>query len=875
MYAPKRLLFFAFFLFAVLSSFEWATPVPPPPGVVGPFLNNTFPRTTPGAGGAWELEDILPGQTFYGPVRIIPFTSSRDVLVLGKWGEIWRINLDDQLAEVVLDIKDRSFKLGDGGTVGIALHPKFGDPAAPDKQLIYVYYRTKPDHDSWDEIGYNRLSVFPWDPDTETFDTDAEEILIQQYDRMTWHNGGALFFGPDEMLYISVGDEGHENMRDTSTQRLDGGFFSGILRIDVDNDASRSHPIIRQPVANAEPPEGWPGTFSQGYMIPNDNPWLSPDGQHLEEFYAHGIRSPYGMTYDPQTGNIWVADVGGSTMEEITQVHRGDNLQWPYMEGTFPLEQWDRPSDEDYIGVEREPYLAYDRTYGACIIGGEVYQGTVFPELNGKYLFADFISNRIMALSSTSEQVEPEIETLLTGLSGQSVDIPQGAGITGIFPMPDGEILITIIGNRMESIPGKIYRLKRAADVPDPPAKLSELGVFADLTTLTPVAGIIPYETQSPLWSDRAVKRRWMAVPNDGSYDNEDEEITFRHKQDWDFPVGTVFIKQFDLPMSEGENPEMRRLETRFFVIGEDNKSYGLTYKWNEEGTEAFLQGGGSEQTFTITDEDGQFAFQQTWDFPGRANCMTCHNSTAKHVLGVKTHQLNGEMYYPHLGGERNQLEYLNEIGIFQRDIGSAEQYARAYPIDDESIDLDLRIKSYFDANCSSCHRPGALPTVNMDLQFHTPLVLKNIIGIQTTSNASDPDRLIIQAGDHSVSEFWIRDASINENRMPPLARNIVDEVYVENLAEWIDGLSPEIGLQHDNLIFPNPTDDWLGVRISDNWEGPFELRLHALDGRLIHRETLESRSDFLDFSILPAGVYLLELTASGNQRQVERIVVY
>ncbi|MEL6832698.1 MAG: PQQ-dependent sugar dehydrogenase [Bacteroidota bacterium] len=847
----------------------------PPPGAISPFLNGVFPRTTPGAGGAWELVDPLPGQTFYGPVRIIPFTSSTDVLVLGKWGEIWRIDLEDQLAETVLDIKDRSFKLGDGGTVGMVLHPKFGDPSEPDKQVVFVYYRHKPDPDQWDEIGYNRLSKFRWDPVTETFDADSEEILIQQYDRMTWHNGGALFFGPDEMLYISVGDEGNESQRVISTQRLDGGLFSGILRIDVDNDPSRSHPIVRQPIAYANPPNDWPETFTQGYMIPNDNPWLSPDGEHLEEFYAIGLRSPYAMSYDYETGRIWVADVGGATQEEISQARKGDNMQWPYFEGTHRLEAYDRPAEEDYIGVERAPYLAYERTFGACIIGGDVYQGTKFPELVGKYLFADYISNRLMALSTSSEQVEPEIETLLPNLDGQPVDIPQGAGITGVFPMPNGDILITIIGNRMEVIPGKIFRLKRSVEVADPPAKLSELGVFTDLESLTPVAGIIPYDVQSPLWSDRATKKRWIALPNDGTFDNASEQIQFRSKQDWDFPVGTVFIKHFDLPLTLGENGPSQRLETRFFVIGEDNRSYGLTYKWNEEGTEAFLQGGGSAKTFSIADENGQFAYEQAWDYPSREQCMTCHNTSANHVLGVKTHQLNGELDYPHLGEPMNQLTYLNELGVFNQDIGSASRYDKAYPIDDETIDLDLRIRSYFDANCASCHRHGALPTVHMDLQFHTPLILKNIIGVPTTSNASDPDRLIIQAGDHSVSEFWLRDASITQERMPPLARNLVDEVYVDELAEWIDGLSPIDVNEEDNIIFPNPTDDWLGIRFGDSWEGPFEMRLIALDGRLIHQSTIESVTETLDLSILPSGVYLLELSSFNGRREIERILVY
>ena len=95
----------------------------------------------------------------------------------------------------------------------------------------------------------------------------------------------------------------------TSTQRLDLSLFSGIIRIDVDNDPTRSHPIRRQPNAIWE--SEWKSTdfednYSQGYSIPNDNPWLSPDGSHLEEFYAIGVRSPYSTYYDTMEDEIWL-----------------------------------------------------------------------------------------------------------------------------------------------------------------------------------------------------------------------------------------------------------------------------------------------------------------------------------------------------------------------------------------------------------------------------------------------------------------------------------------------------------------------------------------------------------------------------------------
>jgi uncharacterized repeat protein (TIGR03806 family) len=788
--------------------------------------------------------------------------------VLSKQGQVWRVSSEQSTKELVLDITDRSFKLGEGGTVGVVLHPEFWEADKPDKQLLFVYYRTKPEPDEWSELGFNRLSKFKWDEASGTFDADSEEVLFQQYDRVTWHNGGAMFFGPDGFLYLSIGDEGVPEYQEASTQRIDGGFFSGVLRIDVDNDPTRSHPIRRQPQFNEAPPEGWGETFSKGYSIPDDNPWLNPDGSVLEEFYAIGLRSPYTMHYDAESGLIWVADVGQSQSEEIGLIAKGDNLQWPYLEGTF--RNGDREKPDNLIGQEKGIYFEYDRSFGACVIGGGLYRGTLFPELNEKYIFGDCVSNRLMALTNTGSQSEPELETLISNIGNQAVDMPPGPVTTGVFSLPNGEVLVTVIS--FESGDGKIFRLKRKTTVPDPPARLSELGVFTDLETLTPVQGLIPYQVNAPLWSDRAVKKRWIALPNDGTFDRPEEQIVFRRDQEWTFPAGTVFVKHFELSTSMEENGESVPLETRFFVIGENQQSYGLTYKWNNEGTEAFLLGGGSSKDIDIY-EGGSLAFTQTWDFPSREQCMSCHNANADFVLGVKTHQLNGEQYYPSTGQTINQLEYLNQIGAFTKDIGPAAQYLRASRIDDETTDLGLRIRSYLDANCAACHRPGGVANLSLDLRLTKPLPLQGMISAEVSSHSSTPGALIVQPGDHQTSELWRRDASLNEKRMPPIARNMVDEVYINALAEWIDNLSGDDWRVDQNLIFPNPSQGQIDIRIREDWEPPFQIGLFNAAGQLVQQEATDSRTIFLDLSAKPKGIYFLNLS-SGKKKYVERLIV-
>ncbi len=842
----------------------------PPTGPIGPYLNGVFPETSPGVGGSWALYDPFPNIGIGSPLRILEFPGSSDILVLSKLGEVWRVSLEDQTKELILDIKDRSFKKGEAGTVGMVLHPEFGNPNTPDKQLIFLFYRTKPEPDEFHEKGFNRLSKFAWDPISENFDPDSEEILIQQYDRSTWHNGGGMFFGPDGFLYLSLGDEGHEDFQSISTQQISGGLFSGIIRIDVDNDLSRSHHIRRQPQANGLPPSGWGDTYTQGYSIPNDNPWVNPDSSTLEEFYAIGIRSPYSMHFDSISQKIWLSDVGAGKREEISHVEMGDNLQWPFLEGTLESEEHQKP--DPLIGQEKGVYYEYDRSLGSCIIGGGIYWGDVFPSLYEKYLFADYIQDKLMAITTDGSGAGIEFEILLSSLGGQSIEWPESPGITGVHLLTNGDILLTITGEDFTE-PGKILKLKQNDVVPDPPSNLSELEIFSDLDELTPVSGIIPYKVNTPLWSDRAIKKRWLAIPNDGEFDSENEWIDFKSNAEWTFPEGSVFIKHFELPITTDIEGESVPLETRFFVIGKDGIGYGLTYEWNDDGSDAVLLRGGSSKEFEITNGT-QTVFTQKWDFPSRNKCMTCHTDNAKYVLGVKTHHLNGDLYYPDLGRSMNQLEYLNLLGIFRQNIGNPDAYSKAFPIDDETVDLELRISSYLDANCSSCHRFGGVPGLSLDFRFVVPLKLQNSINFPTQSPASDPNRQIIKPGDHAASEIWIRDGSSEDNRMPPIGRNLVDQMYVDSLAKWIDNLTEDDHQINALFLYPNPCKDWLRLRIKDDWTPPFRIKIYSLNGRLLLQESATTRSHQLDLTQHPPGTYLIEVS-TGGEKQIGKFILY
>lgn len=840
----------------------------PPPGAIEPYLDGIFPDTPPGEGNLWQLEDPMPHLGLPSPIKILPLDDNNTLMVLSKRGEVYLVDRDQQSKTLVLDIKDRTFKLGDAGSVGMALHPKFGDPNHPDRQEIFIYYKTKKEIDIFGSIGYNRLSRFQWDVDAQNFDADSEQILIQQYDRSEWHDGGGMFFGDDGFLYLSIGDEGKEEFQKDSNQRLDGGFFAGILRLDVDNDPAKSHPIRRQPKPNAQPLDDWGETFSQGYGIPNDNPWLDPNGGILEEFVVLGIRSPFTMHLDRPTGEIWLADVGSDKREEINIAAIGDNLQWPYMEGKLPSETHTKP--DPFIGNEKAVYFEYERDIGTCVIGGGIYRNDYFTELNEKYLFADFTAKKIMALSKTGSNNEPEFEVLLNNLSAQPVELPVKPRISGIHIQEDGNIFVTIYGESADSL-SKIFQLKRISAVMDPPAKLSELNVFKNMESLEVRSGILPYDVNAPLWSDGASKKRWIALPNDGSFDEAHEQIKYSKTNPWDFPEGTVFIKHFELPLTTEQNGENARLETRFFIIGKGKKGYGLTYKWNEEGTEAYLLGGGSSRHFDIT-SDGEYAYTQTWDFPSRDQCITCHNDNADYVLGVNTHQLNGTFNYTDT--ERHQLEYWNKLGIFGSQVVINGFEPKSYAISDENIELGKRIRSYLDANCASCHQEGGIPDINLDFRYTNGRNLKEYIDFPTASHASAENRSIIELGDHSESELWIRDSSNEDNRMPPLGRNKVDQIYIDSLAKWIDNLEPLTSPAHHELIvFPNPTTGWIGIRIDSDWTPPYFIDISSISGRNIWQTSTDQNFEYFDLTHAPTGNYLIT-ARSGDRVQTRKFVI-
>jgi glucose/arabinose dehydrogenase len=739
---------------------------------IGPYLNQAFPSRPPDA--SWGIVDAFPNLSFYLPVQVVNVPGQDRVAVVEKNGVVWTIDFDSNANSKTrtLDLRPQTYARSDGGLLGVAFHPNFGVLGSPGEKALFVFYRTRPPltHSNL-ELGYNRVSRFEVDPVTLLAVAGSEQILIEQYDPHSWHNGGCLRFGPDGFLYISVGDFGHASVAGPSRQQIDKYLTSGILRLDVDQDPSRSHPIRRQPQSGPELPAGWPPSSSQGYYIPNDNPWLSPDGDVLEEFFAIGLRSPHRFTFDPVNGELILGDVGDSSSEEIDVIRKGDNLQWPYREGNVVKSQ----PPTTLIGVERQPLHTYR---AGAIIGGFRYAHSRYaPSLAGKYVFADYVSNAVVALDNVGA-TDTWAEEPLASFSEQGIDM----GLVDVVDLGDGHIYLVGL-----STTGKIFRLEPLPPMgPSAPALLSQVGAFSDLATLEAAPGMVPYEVNQPLWSDGALKTRWLALPNDGVHDAATEQIGFAEYGPWQFPPGTVFVKHFELP-AQGSNSGAVRLETRFLVVSDNGAAYGLTYRWNDAGTEAFLLTESETRDVDLRHADGSTS-RQTWTFPSPQDCLECHNPGAGYVIGTQTWQLNRNGR--DLLSSSNQIEQLLDRGMF---VNPPEPQAlsalpQGVSLHDSSASVEQRIDSYLAANCAQCHYEGGVDSA-FDARFETPL--NDVISKPSRAHGST-ETLLVNPRDPWTSELYIRDASLGLGAMPPLAKGTIDDEYVALLGDWIARLTPD-----------------------------------------------------------------------------------
>jgi uncharacterized repeat protein (TIGR03806 family) len=720
----------------------------------------------------------FPGLAFTLPVAIVaPPDDTRRLFVVEKPGRIWVIPDITAAAPtrmLFLDLTSRVTTSSDAnderGLLALAFHPRYATNGQ-----FFVWYSLTTTTSAGGGL-HERLARFQVSAsDPNQADAGSEQPLITQRDEAGNHNGGQVVFGPDGYLYLSIGDEGGANDQFENSQRIDRNFFSCVLRIDVD----------RRPASLT--PNAHPAVHANTYAIPPDNPFVGAtrfNGERVEpqavrtEFGVTGLRNPWRMSFDPATGQLWCGDVGQGAREEIDVIIRGGNYGWNYREGAIPGPRANPPAGTSFVA----PIWDYPNpAQGQAVTGGIVYRGNRYSALVGHYVFADFGSGRIWSLRPDGENpVPPENVQLLA----------TDAGISSFGTDPsNGDILLCDLTE------GVIKRLVASDSTTGTqlPATLSLTGAFSNVATLTPAAGVIAYEPNVSSWSDYAQTRRWFALP--------DATGTFGFSDDgpWSLPMGVIWIQHFDLELTRGDPSTARRVETRLLVKTATGV-HGVTYRWNNAQTDATLvPDEGVDQTFNVV-ENG-VTRPQTWHFPNRAACLTCHTAAGGFALSFNTRQLNREHVFP--GGTANILSALAQAGYLNiAALPSTAALPTLAAADDATKSLELRARSYLDVNCAHCHQPGGTALGSWDARASTPLTVAQIVNGPLIDNGGNPANRVALPGDPLHSRIVQRMATRGNGQMPPIGSTERDLAGESLLNQWIIGLAaPTVTLPPSRLV--------------------------------------------------------------------------
>ncbi|MGI8967413.1 MAG: PQQ-dependent sugar dehydrogenase, partial [Limisphaerales bacterium] len=506
------------------------------------------------------------------------------------------------------------------------------------------------------------------------------------------------------------------------------------------------------------------------YFVPADNPFVgatSFNGVPINtnalraEFWAVGLRNPWRFSFDAD-GTLYCGDVGGALREEVNVILKGGNYGWAFREGTIPGPKVTQaPTNFNSISPITDYAHGSATNQGNSVTGGLVYRGNRISQLMGKYIFADYVSGNIWTLIPNGTNAVP-----FTRIQGQASIVSFGTD-----PRNGGVLLVNLNG----SIQQLIYNTNLISGSVLPPT-LADTGAFTNLTSLTPFDGILPYDLNVPFWSDNAKKTRWFSVPNTNL------TIAFNRTSNWQFPTGTVWIKHFELELTNGIPASAKRLETRF-IVKTSNGVYGVTYRWGTNLTNATLvPEGGLDESFVIN--DGGNLRTQVWHYPSRSECLSCHTPLGGFALGFNTAQLNRDFDYS--GTNDNQIRALNHAGYFSTNVTNQNTLGRLAHATNSAWSLEWRVRSYLAANCAQCHQPGGSALGNWDARVTNPLSASGLINGSLVNNLGDTNNRVIVPGDLVHSMLLTRISTNSASRMPPLDSNLLDTNAASLMSAWI-----------------------------------------------------------------------------------------
>ena len=517
----------------------------------------------------YVVERAFPEIQWERPIYAAAEPASNSLLVILQGGErnspsrIVRVpdTADASSHTTLLEIERRL-------AYGLTFHPDFGENG-----FIYIFSNGP----TGQRGRQNRISRYQI-ADSGTIDPATEAVILEWPSQ--GHDGGDLCFGRDGMLYITSGDGTSDSDTWLSAQDLSN-LNGGVLRINVDQTDQ-----------------------DKAYSVPTDNPFHEIENAR-GELWAYGLRNPWRMCVDRQTGHIWVGNNGQDLWETVHFVRRGENYGWSVYEGNHPFYLNRQLGPTPFV----KPTIEHHHIEARSLTGGVVYYGDQLPQLSGVYVYGDYSTGKIWGARHDGREVVWHRELADTQLK-----------IAGFAVSHRQELLIVDHG-------GGLYRLvenPRESTNHAFPIKLSETGLFDNVPNHRTAPGVIPYSVNSPAWTDGARVDRYLGLPN--------ATQVARSGGSWAFPDETVLMQTLSLP--GGTTDGWQRIETRL-LVKQQNEWIGYSYQWNSDQSDAELVDRQGRDVEWPTQLDGENVdASRMWHYPSRAECMSCHGRAAGFVLG-------------------------------------------------------------------------------------------------------------------------------------------------------------------------------------------------------------------------------------------------
>jgi glucose/arabinose dehydrogenase len=668
------------------------------------------------------------------PLAMFPEPSTDRLLILhhlGSWSGPTRL----------LAVKDRQdadrieqlIELG-GLSVGFALHPNY-------QKNGYIYFGVNGPIDGVKMTHVLRYTVSRAEP--YGIDVGSKQLVIAW--KSDGHDGGDVVFGADGYLYVTSGDGSSGSDGHNTGQRIDD-LLGSVMRIDVD------HP---------EP--------GKNYSIPKDNPFVNRPGAR-PELWAYGLRNPWRISFDRESGQLWVGQNGQDLWEQVYLIQKGGNYGWSLTEGSHIFEAKRQAGPDPIL----PPTAEHPHSEARSLSGGRVYRGKKLPDLVGVYIYGDWSTGRVWGIKHDGNSVIWHREL---------VDTP--FNITGFGVDHAGEIYVIDHQSGFYRFEPNTTTDRRALRFP---SKLSETGLFESAAkhSLTPAA--IRYDVVAPQWADGATIERFVAIPG--------KERILQQPQlnaggAWTMPNGTALAQTLSLNVVDDSGKTARkRIETRI-LLRQQGEWAGYSYRWNSAQTDGELVPAlGSSAVFEVPDssEPGGRK-EQDWRFPSRTECMVCHSRAAGFMAGFTPLQLDRN----HKFGARtlNQLRAYEQLGLFEGKLPepASDRPQLVNPYDSRGS-LEARVKTYLHVNCSTCHVHEGGGNAPMEMVFTTPLdqmKLINATPLHDRFNIADPK--IVAPGSTARSVLYQRISRRGTGQMPPLVSTQVDTQAVKLIGDWIRGL--------------------------------------------------------------------------------------